>query len=101
MKANALPHVARGRKARNTLIPWWTGFDIKVRDRFLVVESTISYLDTIGSPTTDLKTAYEVLSRGCEIKDRLQLNAVVCVFYQTFYAKDMEVSSKHKSYLLA
>ena len=78
------------------LVPGWTGFNIKVRDRVVVVESTITYLDTIDSPATDLKTAYEVLSRGCEIKDRLQLNAVVCVFDQAFYAKAMEVYWKHK-----
>ena len=78
------------------LVPGWTGFNIKVRDRVVVVESTISYLDTIDSPATDLKTAYEVLSRGCEIKDRMQLNAVVCVFDQAFYAKAMEVYWKRK-----
>ena len=78
------------------LVPGWTGFNIKVRDRVVVVESTIGYLDTIDSPATDLKTAYEVLSRGCEIKDRLKLNAVVCVFDQAFYAKAMEVYWKHK-----
>ena len=39
---------------------------------------------------------YEVLSRGCEIKDRMQLNAVVYVFDEMFYAKDMDVYWKHK-----
>ena len=62
----------------------------------VVVESTITYLDTIDSSATDLKTAYEVLSPGCEIKDRIQLNAVVCVFDQAFYAKAMEVYWKRK-----
>ena len=78
------------------LIPGWTSFNIKVRNRVVVVESTISYSDTIDSPATDLKTAYEVLSRGCEIKNRLQLSAFVCVFDQAFYAKAMEVYWKHK-----
>ena len=68
-------------------MPGWTGFNIKVRDRVVVVESAISYQDTIDSPATDLNTEYEVLSRGCEIKDWMQLNAVVCVFDQVFYAK--------------
>ena len=77
-------------------MPGWNGLNIKVRDHFVVIESTISYLDTIDSPATDLKTTYEVLSRGCEIKDRMQLNAVVCVFYQAFYAKVMEVYWKLK-----
>ena len=37
------------------LVPGWIGFNIKVRDRFVVVERTIRYLDTIASPATDLK----------------------------------------------
>lgn len=37
------------------------------------------------------------MSRGCEIKDRLQLKAVVCVFDQAFYAKAMEIFWKHTS----
>ena len=79
------------------LVPGWTGFNIKIRvGGVVVVESTISYLDTLDSPATDGKTAYEVLSRGCEVKDRLKLDAVVCVFDQAFYAKAMEVYWKHK-----
>ena len=78
------------------LVPGWRGFNIKVRDHVVVVKSTVSYLDTIDSPATDLKTAYEVLSRGCEIKDRLNLNAVVCVFDQAMYTKAMEIYWKHK-----
>ena len=35
-------------------LPVWTGFDIQVRDRVVVVESTISYLDTIDSLTCHL-----------------------------------------------
>ena len=79
------------------LVPGWTGFNIKVRGNVVVVESTIGYLDTLDSPATDLKTAYEVLSRGCEIRDRLQLKAVACVFDQAFYAKAMEVYWKHET----
>ena len=79
------------------LVPGWTGFNIKTRDHIVIVESVISYLDTIDASATDLRTAYEVLSRGCEIKDRLQLKAVVCVFDQAFYAKAMEIFWKHKS----
>ena len=80
------------------LVPGWTGFNIKVRDPVVIAERTISYLDTLDSPATDLKTAYEVLSRGCEIKGQMQLNAVFfCfVFDQAFYAKAMEVYWKRK-----
>ena len=52
---------------------------------------------TLDSPATDLKTAYEVLCLGCEIKERLKLKAVTCVFDQAFYAKAMEVFWKHKA----
>ena len=40
------------------LVPGWMGFNIKVRDHVVVVKSTVSYLDTIDSAATDLKTAY-------------------------------------------
>lgn len=79
------------------LVPGWTGFNIKIRDQIVVIESTIGYLDTVDSPATDLKTAYEVLCRGCEIKERLKLKAVACVFDQAFYAKAMEVYWKQKA----
>ena len=35
------------------LMPGWPGFNIKVGDRVVVVDSTISYLDTIDCPATD------------------------------------------------
>ena len=78
------------------LVPGWTGFNVKTRDHIGIVESVISYLDTTDASGTDLRTAYEVLPRGCEIKDRLQLKAVVCVFDQAFYPKAMEIFWKHK-----
>ena len=51
------------------LIPGWTGFNITVQKKLVVVESTIEYLDTPDSPATDLKTTHEVLCRRCEIRD--------------------------------
>ena len=58
----------------------------------MIVESNIAYLDTIDSPATDLKTAFEILCRASEIHYRLHLKGVACVFDQSFYAKAMEVS---------
>ena len=75
----------------------WTGFFIKVRDNIVVIQSTIGYLDTLGSPATDLKTTYGVICLGCEIKERLKLKAVACVFDQALYAKAMGVFWKHKA----
>ena len=78
------------------LVPGWTGFFIKVRDN-IVVQSTIGYLDTLDSPATELLTAYEVVCLGYEIKERLKLKAVACVFDQAFYAKAMEAFWKHEA----
>ena len=73
-------------------VPGWTGFQISIRKDMMILESLISYLDTIDSPATDHKTAFDVLYRGCEIKDRLKLKAVVCVFDQAFYAEQLKYS---------
>ena len=56
----------------------------------MIVKSNIAYLDTIDSPATDLKTAFKVLCRASEIRDRLNSKAVACVFDQSFYAKAVE-----------
>lgn len=40
------------------LVPGWTGFNIKVRDNMVVLESANGYLD---SPATDLKTTRNFL----------------------------------------
>ena len=79
------------------LVPGWTGFQITIRKDMVILESIISYLDTLDSPATDQKTAFEVLCRGCEIRDRLKLKAVVCVFDQAFYAKAIEIFWKNKN----
>ena len=78
------------------LVQGWTGFNITVRRNAVIVESNTAYLDTIDSPATDLKTAFEVLCRASEICDRLNLKAVACVFDQSFYAKAMEVFWKNR-----
>ena len=70
------------------LVPGCPGLNVKASNRVAVVESTISYVDTIDFPATDpeVKTVYKGLSRGW-----MQLNAVVFVLDQPFYAKAMEV----------
>ena len=68
------------------LVPGWTGFNIKTRDHIVIVESVISYLD-ITDAATDLRTAYEVLLRGCEIKDILQLKALFVFSIRHFMTK--------------
>ena len=87
----------RGLKTSPTLlVPGWTGFNIVIRKDLVVIENKITYLDTLDAPATEIKTAYEVLCRGLEIKDRLGLKSVLCVFDQAFYAKVAEIIWKHK-----
>ena len=78
------------------LVPGWTGFQITVRKAMVILKSLISSSDTIDFPETDHTTAFEVFCRGCDIKDRMKLNAVVCVFDQAFYAKAAEIFWKHR-----
>ena len=78
------------------LVPGWTGLNIKVAKNVVITASNISYLDRIDALVADLKTAFEVLCRACEIRDRLGLKAVACIFDQSFYAKAMEVFWKHR-----
>ena len=80
------------------LVPGWTGFNIKVANNVVITASNISYLDTIDAPATDLKTTFEVLCRACEIRDRLGLKAVACIFDQSFYAKSWKSSGRIKTY---
>lgn len=78
------------------LVFGWIGFNIKVRDNMVVLESVIGYLDMLDFFVIDLKIVFEVFFRGCEVRDRLQLKVVVCVFDQVFYVKVMEVYWKNK-----
>ena len=43
------------------LVPGWRGFQITIRKDMVILESITSYLDTLDSPETDKKTAFEVL----------------------------------------
>ena len=81
------------------LVPGWTGFQITIRKDMVILESIISYLDTLDSPATDQKTAFEVLCRGCEIRDRLKLKAVVCIFDQAFMLKPSRYFGRIRMFL--
>ena len=61
----------------------------------MVLKGRISYLDMLDSPATDVRTAYEVLCRGCAINERLGLTCVLCALDQAFYAKAAEVIWKY------
>ena len=42
------------------LVTGWTGLQIKIRKDMVILESIISYTDTLDSPATDQKSAFEV-----------------------------------------
>ena len=78
------------------LVSGWTEFNIKLANNVVIKASNIAYLDTIDAPTTDLKTTFKVSCRACEIRERLGLKAVACVFDQSFYTKAIEVFWKNR-----
>ena len=74
----------------------WTGFNIQIRDGiFVVQQSTIGYLHSIDSPATEKSTVFEILSKCLKIQEKLNLNAIVCVFYHGIYCKAAEIKWKY------
>ena len=57
--------------------------------------SSVSYMDCIDAPATDITTIYEVLMRALKIKESLILSGIVCVFDQSIFAKAAEIKWKH------
>ena len=40
------------------IIPSWTGFNIILQDGMVVLKSSVSYLDCINAPATEMTTIY-------------------------------------------
>ena len=75
-------------------IPRWTGFNIRVRDQVLVMESTVHYLDCLGAPATEIATIQEVMERALKMKDTLKISGIACVFDQSIFEKAAEIKWK-------
>ena len=73
----------------------WTGFNIVTRNDITVKQDTVAYLPTINAPATATSTVNEVLKQALKIKESLDLNEIVCVFDQAFYAKAADIVWKH------
>ena len=73
----------------------WTGFNIVTRNDITVKQDTVAYLPTINAPATAMSTVNEVLKQALKIKESLDLNEIVCVFDQAFYAKAVDIVWKH------
>ena len=65
------------------------------KERKEVSKGTIGYIPTIDAPASNMSTVFEVLTQSLQIKDSLQLNAMVVGFEQQIYAKATEIKWKH------
>ena len=75
-------------------IPSWTGFNINLSNKNLVIRSNIGYLDCLDAPATSMSTVYYMMERALGIKDQLKLKSIVCVYDQAIYAKAYQIKCK-------
>lgn len=87
--------IARLHKATQQTVSSWTGFNMQVHNSDAIVQTKIAYLPTVNAPATSLKTVHEVMNQSLKIIEQLELNSIVCVFDQAFYAKAAEVKWRH------
>ena len=87
--------VSRQADQDNQLIPSWTGFNIRTRDRAPISEDVVGYLPTINAPATELNTVFEILNQSERIRKELLLETIV-VMDQALFAKAAEIAWKQK-----
>ena len=97
-KKNLSWFIARLHSQKNETISSWTGFKILVRNRIEVSKNVIGYLPTINArPATEIPTVCEALAlalalvQSKKIMGTLNLNIIVVVFDQAFYAKATDI----------
>ena len=74
----------------NQIVPSWTGFNIRTRNKTVITKDRLGYLPTINAPATDLSMVNEILKQAMKIARQLDVK-VVCVFDQALYAKVTEI----------
>ena len=79
----------------NQHIRGWTRFNIVTRNDTEVIQDVTGYLPTINGSASNMSTVYEILNQSENIGNSLQLDKVVVVFDQVFYAKAIEIQWKH------
>ena len=72
----------------------WTGFNIIVHDKDVIVANNVGYLPTINAPATEMSTVNEALNRSLVIMNMLNLSSIICVFVQAIYTKAFEIKCK-------
>ena len=89
---------------KDQYITSWTGFNIKIHDRGITMESSVHYLPCLDAPAIEYSTIMEVMNRALKMKESLKFNGIVCVFDQSIFAKAVEIKwrdpSKYKSGVL-
>ena len=89
---------------RGQYIPSWTGFNIKIHDRDIILKSSVHYLPCLDAPVTEYSSIMEVMNRALKTKESLKLSEKVCVFDQSIFAKAAEIKwrdpFKYKSCVL-
>ena len=99
-----LPWIMWQHLLKDHYIPSWTGFDIKIHDRDIIMGSSVHYLPCLDVPATEYSTIMEVMNRAQKKKESLKLSGIVCVFDQSIFAKAAEIKwrdpSKYKNRVL-
>ena len=89
---------------KDQYIPSWTGFNIKIHDRDIIMESSVHYLPWLDATATEYSTIMELMNRALKMKESLKLSGIVCVFDQSTFAKAAEIkwrdTFKYKSCVL-
>jgi hypothetical protein len=65
----------------------WTDFNILSCDEVTVVENIVGYVPIITAPAAQKSTVNEMLNQSINIIQSLELNTIVCVFDEDFFAK--------------
>lgn len=71
---------------KDQYIPTCAGYKICARRSEVILESSISYLECIYDPATDISTINKVLEWALKMKTSLNLKSIVCVFDQSIFA---------------
>ena len=76
---------------RSQVIPAWTAFNIKLKQKDVPRKSSIGYCQVIDASSTEMPTVYNLLERSLQIADQLGQQNVIIVLDQAIYAKALEV----------
>ena len=89
---------------KDQYIPSWTGFNIKIHDRDIILKSSVHYLPCLDAPVTECSSIMEAMNRALKTKESLKLSGIVCVFDQSIFAKAADMKwrdpFKYKSCVL-